>query len=96
MPRGKKRTMSVHWVSPRTSGYGTSSEPTSVQAAIARAMEAIGHKCAQHNQEHNDNIMSIAPEGTASNNSEPLTRGDIYGTAHIQVYNLCNFLTCVV
>ena len=77
MPRGKKRTASVRQLSPRTSENGTSSEPTLVQTVTARAMEAIGHKHARNGQESNDNTTSITPKGTASNNSEPLTRGDI-------------------
>ena len=71
MSREKKRT------SPRTTEDGTSTEPTSVQTVTARVTEAIGRKRARCGQECNDNTMSIAPEGTASNNSEPLTRGDI-------------------
>ena len=77
MPRGKKRTASVRWVSPRTSEDGTSSNTTSLRTVTTRATEAIGHKRAQHGQERNDSTTSIVPDGTASNNSEPLTRGDI-------------------
>ena len=71
----KYTTVSVRQLSPRTSEDGTSSEPTLVQTVTARATEAIGHKHARHGQECNDNTTS--PKGTASNNSEPLTRGDI-------------------
>ena len=77
MPRGKKRTASVRRVSPRTSEDGTSSDTTSGRTVTATATEAIGRKRARHGQERNDNTTNIVPDGTASNNSEPLTRGDI-------------------
>ena len=81
-------TASVHRVSPRTSADGTSSESTSVQIVTARATEATGLKRARHGQECNYNTMSIAPKGTASNNSEPLTRGDIPSLVQEIVNNL--------